>query len=550
LRLRPITSDEAPIVRHAVFVKNGQPVAPRVDERSKDLSPAEYDAYLARLLAGVRADSTRRDGVHKILIRIHGGVNRLSTSLDVSLAMWDSIAADRRAGYYPIFVNWESGLSSAYLEHLVNIRRGERYPTFSLRGAPLVPVYLATDFGQAIIRAPINATAQFRLFTHGITENNQEAIGLGAPPPLERESAFGRLMGEDNDQHRKAQRREISLVEAQSAAIGARRRRDENPLLAHGGELSISRFAYHRSAWEATRHIGMGAAYSIPPNVYLWGYQRITKKGSGWSYGPSWLRVVGWIPLKPVAMVVIDALGTPAWDNMRRRTQTMFRPSALRDEQDSIDGYVPPSGAVARLFDALDTLVKYDRRTRYEFTIIAHSMGAIVANEIMRTHDDLPIRNIVFMAPAVSTREFERGVLPYLERHEETEFYLLALHPLAERREAHLLRIAPYGSALEWVDSYFAHPDTDLDMMIGKYDTAVQASVVFPPSVRGRIHIKGFGYNDGSGCGTGDNLPNQHDQFNDPSVPFWREAFWHPGVAGCEEIKRRQLAGAEHRLNR
>ena len=73
LRLRPITSDESPIVRHAVFVKNGQPVAPRVDERSKDLSPAEYEAYLERLLAGIRGapvgtvvHRVHRDRAHRL----------------------------------------------------------------------------------------------------------------------------------------------------------------------------------------------------------------------------------------------------------------------------------------------------------------------------------------------------------------------------------------------------------------------------------------------------------------------------------------------------
>src|SRR5262249_8589261 len=158
----------------------------------------------------------------------------------------------------------------------------------------------------------------------------------------------------------------------------------------------------------------------------------------------------------------------------------------------------------------LDTLVKYDRRTRYEFTIIGHSMGAIVATEIIRTHRELPIRNIVLMAPAISVREMELAVVPSLESHPSTEFYLLTLHPLAARSEHHFFRIPPSGSPLEWIDAYFAHPETDLDLMLGKYDTAVQASILFPPEIRGQIHIKGFGYRDGTGCGPHDNLPYQH----------------------------------------
>jgi len=537
--LRELKPNEEPIVRNAIFVHpNGTPIEPRVGKPGRQFrSDTAYAKYLSGIMQAIRADTVRRDGKHKILLRIHGGMNALSSSLDASVAMADSIRADASSGYFPIFVNWESGLLSSLSEHLLNTRRGEYYPARSLAGAPLAPFYLASDLGQGLIRAPLTSARQLRNYFSRTFQNSQ-----GPFPDPERPPSVAVV---DTTQKSKpndiAQKREQTLeAKQQPLAADARGRVG---MASPADELTVSRFTYSRSNAEVAFHVGAAAAYSIPPNLYILGYRHFVQGRRTSSLTPTWAAVAGWIPLKPFVMYVVDALGTPAWITMHRRSQAMFEdPNAFAHRQNAPPGYVSPSGALSHLLDSLEQQIRRDTATKYELTVIGHSMGAIVATEMARRRDSLPIDNLVFMAPAASLREFEVGVIPYLERHDSTQFYDLTLHPLADLRENHFLRIPPYGSLLEWIDSYYSRPENDFDRMMGKYNNVVQASFMFPTSVRGRVHIKGFGYNDGTGCGPKKNLPYQHGQFNDLSVPFWRPQFWHPNQIGCERVKASPVA--------
>ncbi|HEV8216476.1 MAG TPA: alpha/beta hydrolase [Gemmatimonadaceae bacterium] len=537
--LRELKPNEEPIVRQAIFIHpNGTPIEPRVGQSGRQfVSDTAYGQYLSRIMQAIRADSVRRDGKHKILLRIHGGLNTLTSALDASVAMADSIRADANSGYFPIFVNWESGLLSSLGEHLFNTRRGEYHPARSLAGAPLAPVYLVSDLGQGIVRAPLTSVRQLRNYFTATFENSQPPF-----PDLEHPATLGVV---DTTKKSKpidiAQKREQTLaVQQQPLGTDARGRRG---MASPANELTVSRFTYSRSKKEAYFHVGAALAYSIPPNLYVMGYRQVVQGRSTSRLTPTWAAVLGWIPLKPFAMYIVDALGTPAWITMHRRSQAMFEdPNAFGHRQNAPPGYIPPSGAFSHFLDSLESLIRRDTATKYELTVIGHSMGAIVATELARRRDSLPIDNLVFMASAASLREFEIGVVPYLERHDSTQFYDLTLHPLADLREKHLFRLAPYGSLLEWIDSYYSRPENDFDRMMGKYNNVVQASFMFPSSIRGRVHIKGFGYNDGSGCGPTKNLPYEHGQFNDLSVPFWRPQFWHPNQIGCEAVKAAPVA--------
>jgi hypothetical protein len=245
--------------------------------------------------------------------------------------------------------------------------------------------------------------------------------------------------------------------------------------------------------------------------------------------------LIGWLPPKEIGLTLIDGLGTPAWETLHRRPSLMFRPSNEFDKFGTQTArFHSPDGALAIFLDSLAAFSH--RKPVYRMSLVGHSMGAIVASEVLRAKDSLPIDNIVFMAAAASIRETEETVVPYLERHPTTQFYNLTLHPMSDRREADFYRVAPYGSLLEWIDAYFGHTETELDRMAGKYDNLVRTALIFPDGVRGRTHIKAFGYNSGRGCGK-DDLPYRHGDFNDPRVLYWRPGFWHPGSAGCEEFR-------------
>src|SRR5205807_7605742 len=107
-------------------------------------------------------------------------------------------------------------------------------------------------------------------------------------------------------------------------------------------------------------------------------------------------------------------------------------------------------------------LKREDDAGHYQITLVGHSMGAIVLNELVRrsTTEGVHYDNIVYMAAACSVRDFQRSVVPYMQRHTTTNFYNLCLHPVNEVRERHAADLVPRGSLLVWIDDMYSNPYT------------------------------------------------------------------------------------------
>jgi pimeloyl-ACP methyl ester carboxylesterase len=501
---------------HSVSV-DPQGRAVRVDRVSPGttLSDAAYRAQVAAMLAPIREGGHRR-----VLVRIHGGLNELGSALRTSGRMTQRMLADTATAGYPIFVNWESGIRSAYLEHATTLTQGRRHPTVFRQTVGTV-AYVAADVGRAVTRAPVVWFVQARNFFAGDRSNSRrpeepEPATAATEAPLLRDAAARRSDAARTDTGRADRRR------AAGDSLGALR----TAAPAGQASLDVWKGDYRRSALEA-------AAY----------------------YGTS----VPLFPLKMFGTFVVDAGGTPGWANMRRRVQTMFHtPAEFDDDVEPSGGmagvlaaldrrpgdYRPATGAVSVLFDALEALA--DSNPALRVTLVGHSMGAIVAAEVVRAHPRIRFDNIVFLAAASSARDFDVSVAPYLAAHPETQFYSLSLHPLAELRERTVGGVGPNGSLLEWIDAYLAAPEAESDRTMGKYTNVVRAAHMIPPEIRDQVRIKAFGYRDGSGCGEKRKKPFHHGHFNDDDVPFWNPAFWQAGVA-CPGVPARSAAPVAHR---
>ena len=221
----------------------------------------------------------------------------------------------------------------------------------------------------------------------------------------------------------------------------------------------------------------------------------------------------------------------------------------------------PASGAVAQFMQYLSTNTNLFGRTdpfssEYEITLVGHSMGTIILNEVIRRYGNLPFRNIVYMGAACTIKDFEDSVIPYLQQHRTNgvNFYNLCLHPLAERHETNGRDLIPRGSLLEWIDNFLSSPQTVPDHTLGKFENFVRAAHLIPSEVRGQVHVKAFGVAgslfDGSPYGTKESTnlfdrtnqmprlvsednflifpvitnPQKHGDFS--LQPYWEEAFW------------------------
>ena len=433
---------------------------------------------LSRLMDAVRASPH-----DTILIYVHGG--RISYEKGYDRVAQRGAAIDS-AGYYPIFINWNSSGGSSLWWHLFRIRQGQDWGP--VRGTLSAPFMIAGSLGRAVSRLPMSVLHQ--------TADYCRVLG-----GMRRGGTDGRIQGSrfcpipGVDQARRAQADyEQALVTGQQGLGSAR-----SPLAVGIGT--------HDLGWtEGTVRITSAVATAAPKLLL----------------GP-----------------VLDGFGPGAWSEMRRRVGTMVHSRRDFSSSASLDpDYHPPRGAAYALLDSLQAMslaqgadsVPSERRRRRAFILAGHSMGTIVIDELLEHFPDLPVARIVYLAPATTVAELETGVVRFLQRHPSTLYYHGMLHPYADAGEWQpgMLDLVPRGSLLEWVDDYLATPDTPLDRVSGKWSNLVPATHIFPPSIRDRVVLKAFGVRDP--FDRGDPVlygrMHQHAGFSDPGFAFWDDARW------------------------
>lgn len=84
-----------------------------------------------------------------------------------------------------------------------------------------------------------------------------------------------------------------------------------------------------------------------------------------------------------------------------------------------------------------------------QITLVGHSIGTFIINELIRNDPDIDYQNIIYMAGADSIRNTFKSVFPYMEipEHKNTKFYNLTFHPQNEIEESNCF-LLPRGSLL------------------------------------------------------------------------------------------------------
>ena len=467
---------QTPLDLHVVAVNHaGKPLC--ADPRDSDgawlpTPDRDFEASLARLVKSVAASRCTN-----LVIFIPGGLNSVESGVEMVAQLTPDIMA---GGGYPLFVAWDSRLTSTYWEHLTLVRRGQEKP---IQGKLSAPLYAAGDVGCSLVRAPVV------WFHQGAIDLKNSRIGgtfyrTNAPA---RETISDKLDNLINTE----------IADVNALYLELRRRYGSDP--AHS--IAVSLGGFDRTAcWQLAR------------------------------YGLSWLT----LPTKLVSAPAIDGLGTSAWENMRRRTSTLFQaPEEFYLEDRWHDaGEVTraldhnSTGGVARLLEALRAL---ERKRLVPITLVAHSAGALVANEMIRRCPELPFRNIVYLSAACSIRDWDVAVVPYLSAHPESQFYNLSLHPANEAGETNAADLAPRGSLLVWIDEFLAHPETVQDRTLGRWENIIQATHLVPRDVRRQVTLKAF-----SAGAPASHGPQAHNDFTETA--FWNSDLWQADTAWRAEF--------------
>jgi hypothetical protein len=433
-----------------------------------DFSPGSYEAYLSALFNDLTENAPVRNNKKQILIFAHGGLNTQVGTVERARELMQEIPKD---AYYPIFINWQSSLFSSYFDHLVFIRQGESWDGWGLLTTPVfVPVYFAVDVARAITRAPIvwYFLAQNWVKSAGDTEVIAEAEAIAK---------------ELEEEYRK------------------------NP---SGNVVKMAHDpADRRESWDAALAHATSALT---------------------------------IPTKLIGSMFIDAFGKSAWDIMLRRTHMLYHTERefFESQKVAVDegnsevptSHIKPDGALSVFLRRLQTMIDdpaHGGRDKWEITLVGHSMGTIVLNQMIRNSGDLPFNRIVYMAGATTVRDYQDSVFPYLRVNLNAQVYHLTLHPKAEVRERFdpgipYVDLPPRGSLLVWVDDFLSSPETPLDRTVGRFENLVTAVHNTPDDLRGRIHIKAFG------VGGDVRAPQKHGDFT-ANLKFWKpECWWSAGV--------------------
>jgi len=378
-----------------------------------------YADWIDDIVAGIRGfvEQAHRDGVKPVVyVFIHGGLNDYESSLNERIArdFFPIVGNDypedrassaagcrRQAGdraatqgrcirYYPLFLVWDSGLST-YRDSLAHYSQGE----------------WDTDFFHPWL-TPLRTP--FRLLARDIPDFAFHAM-FNYAGSLERWFDQTRL--------------------------------DEPPDPGKGPALAGPRFSCRNLQTWLGEHAKPGEEAS---GHFRKAFRCLDELKSERGvpvieadYGKQEFLYQSMLPARLITVPATDTVGKVAWKNMLARTRFgMHRPCV--DLYSSDDHHHNcEKGAYYTLFHELDRLLQPDpdRNDRMamgttppgesdkgfyddlEITLTGHSMGTIVASEIISAFPDLPYHDVVFLGAAVSIREFLDSVQPVIAHRAE-----------------------------------------------------------------------------------------------------------------------------------
>lgn len=194
---------------------------------------------------------------------------------------------------------------------------------------------------------------------------------------------------------------------------------------------------------------------------------------------------------------IFDAVGTNAWDVMNRRTDVMFAKPVTNDFLDTYSTIsefnARKTGSLRQFFETLAEAHKTKLKD-VEIILIGHSMGTIIASEVLARRPEINFSKIIYMAAACSIKDYELSVQPYLKKHPNTQFYNYMLHPKAENYETHLLGFGGTGSLLVQIDNFYANPVSERERTLGKWENVMNGFNYFSEDIYPQLHFRTMDY--------------------------------------------------------
>lgn len=492
-------------------------------------NPQEYEIHLKKIIDNLTEFDktiTNNDGkkVKRIMLFIHGGLNTQLDSVERIVEPFEDGVCSPESNckprfvrikdeaFFPVFINWKSSLISSYWGNLFHLRQGKSVPWSAPFTSPFV---LATDLGRSLLRWPI---VSINLITNDITTIPFNRKNNDLPSEASKELLcrhyyinnpnYGNICLDDD--------------------IGLKFRKAPFPcpfdLTGNKGNNTPP-----PEAWD---HDTINANNSIADSKKTF---TIRVGDDERECSQMLLKFAAYIPTFPAKLFttpVVDTFGTSSWDMMLRHTDLLFQTEDELDDskltQYARDKHtlanIPKHGGLALLLQKLSEKIKSDKSIDWEITLVGHSMGTIVANQLIRQFgDQLPIKNIIYLAAAISIHDYEDTIYPYLEKDQNRKIYHFMLHPNAESEESMGLELASRGSLLVWIDNFLSKPLSPLDRTVGRYINLLPALHNANESIRDQIFVRIYR----AGVNSQNSDPQTHSDVA-ARFQFWKQKCWHP----------------------
>jgi len=381
----------------------------------------------------------------KILVFAHGGLTSQAQAVQMAQRLAPAMLTD---GYAPIFLVWNSDFPRAYWDRLCCVRDGEEDKSFA---AVAAPSRLLSDLATSIVRAPLNVGG---FLIRGIESRNESSS-------------------------------KYYLQTGEAQTLCSKLSSDPRRL-----EECLAKLVVPADNGSATPP--MDEVAHLLPQV---------------------------VPFRLLASATLTEPGAKSWDNMVRRTRMAFQieltqpqPCAYPADQTFSQGgfaplfqrleceivparaAVPPSVEIPTGLPAVPAKFKLDNglSVPVELHFYGHSMGALVGNELLDRHPNLPWKKVVYMAAASSIRDFRVTASRTVAGYEDREFHNLVLHPLNEGTSREMGGLVPQGTLLEWIDELFEGPRSPDERMMGKWNNFRDGLPLLQPALRDRTHVRVF----------------------------------------------------------
>jgi len=358
--------------------------------------------------AGACADKLR------LLIFVHGGLNTYHSSFERMKRMLSDGRTDAFTCYYPIFINWESGLFSSMTDDLFRLRFGR--PSLGV-GIVTSPFVIAARLISSVAALPMS------LIHNGDTmeETLSGAAEQGDPGYC--------IVGDA-----------VFYLPFQAMYVATM------PLVEGFG----------RPAWEVMKRraeLAVASRLVDGPedrDVYVAKvYQAVNPMRGAKKAEPKAQETEG----------AIRTLARKLREHIRHNGKEWFwleepPPPAPDQSPNQMPSKTAPS-------------IDRSKAVPVEITLVGHSMGAVLLNRLVSVLDNeegakrgdlpMPVSRIIYMAPAAPVNELEDFMVPYLHYNTTAQFWMFLLNRRDETREIPYngaLAFVPRGSLLTWIDSY------------------------------------------------------------------------------------------------